>query len=161
MSGQVDFARLLQKLKPHVAAWVTRDINREHSQPVAGMRYFSYGDDPLTNTNFNGDSFSDVASWTKIDLSADFSMVPIASAVVLEVSARDSASASTDCYLAIAGGSSPTVSQFVGPHGLANDAWHRSRLIVPCDANGDLWYQIQASGSNTFDLWLRIFGYYR
>ena len=32
--------------------------------------------------------------------------------------------------------------------------------IVTCDANGDFYYTINASGAGTTDVWLSIIGYY-
>jgi len=31
---------------------------------------------------------------------------------------------------------------------------------VPCNADGDIYYQISASGASTFDVWIQIWGYY-
>ena len=44
--------------------------------------------------------------------------------------------------------------------GQTNDAWERNSLIVPCDANGDIYYQIAASGEGTMDIYLKIWGYF-
>jgi hypothetical protein len=33
-------------------------------------------------------------------------------------------------------------------------------FIVPCDANGDVYYQIVASGTDTLDAILQIWGYF-
>ena len=32
--------------------------------------------------------------------------------------------------------------------------------IVPCDANGDIYYQIAASGTGTMDVNIQIWGYW-
>ena len=33
-------------------------------------------------------------------------------------------------------------------------------MVVPCDANGDVYYQIVASGTGTMDVHLQIWGYW-
>jgi len=43
---------------------------------------------------------------------------------------------------------------------LSNDEYAREGNIVPCDANGDIYYQINASGSGTMDVWIEIWGYW-
>ena len=48
------------------------------------------------------------------------------------------------------------------PFGLVNDAVTRGSATVPCDANGDIYYQVLATGGagTTFDIWLEIWGYF-
>ena len=70
----------------------------------------------------------------------------------------DSDSAATECYLILspndtAGQSIP----FTCP--AVNDRWGRFCALVPCDSSGDIYYQIVASGTMTFDVVLEIWGY--
>ena len=44
--------------------------------------------------------------------------------------------------------------------GLVNDSWSESHMIVPCDANGDIYYQIAASVANTMDIHIQVWGYW-
>ena len=44
--------------------------------------------------------------------------------------------------------------------GTTNDSYQGQCGICPCDANGDIYYQIVASGTNTMDCWLEIWGYW-
>ena len=111
----------------------------------------------LTSTSFDGDSFSTTAK-TKIDLSSEFGAPANIKAALFDVRIRDSGAGSTDCVLRLG----PTVTT---DRGLAmsclpaNDRWNRGCLVVPCDSGGDVYYQIDASGSGTFDVVLRIWGY--
>lgn len=115
---------------------------------------------PLTSTSWDGDSFSDAAA-TQLDLSSVFGCPDGISAVVLYVAIRDSASAANDAYIIFAPNStSGTTGFYAGCGGLANDMWSRVCLIVPCDANGDIYYTINASGAGTTDIWLQVWGWF-
>lgn len=112
---------------------------------------------PLTSTSWDGDSHSTTAK-TLIDLSAVFGVPAGISAVLVLVVVNDSASQTTDTYIILSpnntGGSGPAISpQYV------NDRQGRQTLVVPCDANGDIYYQIAASGANTFDVAMQVWGY--
>lgn len=112
---------------------------------------------PLISTSWDGDSHSTTGK-TLIDLSAVFGAPAGIKAVLLWVAVRDSASATVETYLILG----PTSSNFVGmaadPHPI-NDRVQRETIVVPCDANGDIYYQIGASGAGTFDVWMQIWGY--
>ena len=116
---------------------------------------------PLTSASWNGDSFSTTAK-TLIDLSAVFSAPAGIKAIVALLHIRDSASASGggDYKIVL----SPNNTADSGPAarcgGLVNDLWHSEVLTVPCDANGDVYYQIAASGANTFEVYLEIWAYW-
>lgn len=114
---------------------------------------------PLTSTSWDGDAYS-TTSKTVIDLSAVFGAPAGIKAVLLRISIRDSASAANDCVFTVG----PTASSGIGPavrcSGLADDKWTSSELIVPCDSNGDIYYQVDASGSNTMDISMQIWGYW-
>lgn len=114
---------------------------------------------PLTSTSWDGDSYSTTAK-TLIDLSAVFGAPAGVAAILAIVSMRDSGSASGDYYLIL----SPNNTSGQGPvarvSGLSNDAWNSETLMVPCDANGDIYYQIVASGSLTMDVYIQIWGYW-
>lgn len=114
---------------------------------------------PLTSTSWDGDSFSTTAK-TKIDLSAVFGAPAGVKAVLIWVGIRDSGSAGGDTYLVLGPTNSAGVGVSVGPSGRANDAWERAQLVVPCDANGDIYYQVAASGASTMDIFLQIDGYW-
>jgi hypothetical protein len=43
---------------------------------------------------------------------------------------------------------------------MPNDSYARAQGVIPCDANGDVYYQTAASGSGTLDVSLEIWGYW-
>ena len=116
---------------------------------------------PLTSTDWDGDARSTTAK-TKVDLSEVFGVPAGVKAGSASVSLRDSGSAGSQigCYFIL----SPNNTTYEGVYtycaGLANDAWTHHNIIVPCDSNGDVYYQINASGSATMDVYLQIWGYW-
>jgi hypothetical protein len=112
---------------------------------------------PLTSTDWDGDSYSDVAV-TTLDLSTVFGAPAGVKAVLLEVLVRDSAAAENTWFFSC-GPSSTWAHEFVC-HAGANDVYRYYTTWVPCDSNGDFYYNIDASGTGTLDIYLRIYGYY-
>jgi len=116
---------------------------------------------PKTSTSWDGDAYS-TTSKTKIDLSSVFSVPADVKAVLVQLIARDSGSAaSTTIFFGI----SPNDTDASNPvmavgRGLPNDTLVYVSGVCPCDANGDIYYQIVASGSGTMDCWIRIWGYW-
>ena len=113
---------------------------------------------PLTSTSWDGDAHSTKAK-TLIDLSAVFGVPAGVKAVMFAgCYIRDSASAANDCWLILG----PTNTNLVGNAVTCqsvNDRPARFNFIVPCDANGDIYYQCAASGVGTLDIFLHIWGY--
>jgi len=113
---------------------------------------------PLKSTTWDGDAFSTAAK-TLIDLSAVFGAPAGIKAVLLFVGVKDSGSAGTDTYFIVG----PTKVDYAGmacQPGEINDRTNRFSIVVPCDANGDIYYQIMASGPGTFDITMQIWGYW-
>lgn len=114
---------------------------------------------PLTSTSWDGDSFSTTAK-TKIDLSAVFGVPAGVKAVMVNTFINDSASSNTLSVLIL----SPNSDNYSGisnrATGLPNDYTSEQTMVVPCDANGDVYYQIVASGTGTMDVHLQIWGYW-
>jgi len=113
---------------------------------------------PLTSTLFDGDAFSTTAK-TKIDLSTVFGVPAGVKAVLVYVAIRDSAAATTDNFVVLSPNSTANLGQSstCPPY---NDRYGRYTHVVPCDENGDIYYQLQASGAGTLDMWLQIWGYW-
>ena len=114
---------------------------------------------PLTSTSWDGDGFSTKAK-TLIDLSSVFSAPAGIKAVLIQAIVRDSASASGDYRLILAPNNTAVEGLVAQAAYTTNDNWQSHMLTVPCDANGDIYYQISASGSGTFDVILQIWGYW-
>jgi len=115
----------------------------------------------LTSTSWDGDAHSDEA-WTKIDLSAVFGAPAGIKAVALSVRVRDSAAWGTGLlYIAFDPNASPAASgDYLTVYAFGGDIRNGSSGVVPCDVNGDIYYTIDASGTNTFDVWMTITGYF-
>ena len=113
----------------------------------------------LTSTSWDGDSFSTTAK-TKIDLSAVFGVPAGVKAVLVKVALRDSGSAAASCVFQLSGVSSVTNYSLTAIASPIADRFAYYSGIVPCDANGDVYYQINASGSATMDVYLEIWGYW-
>ena len=114
---------------------------------------------PLTSTAWDGDAYS-TTSKTKIDLSSVFGVPAGVKAVLVKVALRDSASASGLYYIQFSGVSSGTGYSLTVPAIPVNDRYGYGQGIVPCNANGDIYYQLTASGTNTMDVYLEIWGYW-
>jgi hypothetical protein len=113
---------------------------------------------PLTSTSFDGDSFSDTAK-TKIDLSTAFGAPAGINAIYAFIMVRDSGSAGEWAYLILSPLDIADNGQKFGMQ-VANDTWQTYHAIIPCDANGDIYYQVYATGLTTFDIYLEIYGYW-
>lgn len=133
-------------------------ISRKNSTTYTGYIFVPLTT-PLTSTSWDGDSFSTTAK-TKIDLSSVFSVPAGVKAVLCNCAIRDSASAANEIILLLSPNNTANQGLYIGAGGLANDKYGRGALTVPCDSNGDIYYQIYASGAGTADVWLEIWGYY-
>jgi len=115
---------------------------------------------PLTSTNWDGDAKSD-AGPTKLDMSAVFTNYPTSAvkAVLLRIAARDDAAIGTaGLYFSV--GPSATYYYALQANPPGADVLSSNTGICPCDANGDIYYKINASGSGTCDCWLEVWGYW-
>lgn len=123
---------------------------------------------PLTSTDWDGDAHSTTAK-TLIDVSATFTnaageFVPDGAKMILaRLIARDSGSAAgISYYFGLApNDTAASLAGAVRPAGVANDTPAEQTIPIPCDINGDVYYQISASGAGTMDCWLEIWGYWK
>lgn len=116
---------------------------------------------PRTSTNWDGDARSTTAK-TRIDMETEFGVPADVKAVLVRLSVRDSGSLATSCFVGLAPSSTTDVFALVcKPHGRPNDSIEHESELVPCDENGDLWYQITATGAGTLDAWLEVWGWIR
>jgi len=114
---------------------------------------------PLTSTAWDGDAYSTTAK-TLIDLSAVFGVPAGVKAVDVSVKINDSGSAGGDYYLILDCTSIANQGRRVRCSGLPNDSPTNGHMIVPCDANGDIYHQIAASGAGTMDIVIQIWSYF-
>ena len=116
---------------------------------------------PLTSTTWNMSSPKSSASPTLIDMSVSFANYPATppKALMVRLIARDSVAVHrTDLFAAFG----PSVSRFyqLSVHPAGGDIQTGTGGIINCDANGDIAYSLVASGTNTMDVQLEIWGYW-
>jgi hypothetical protein len=116
---------------------------------------------PLTSTSWDGDAYSTQATGVLIDLSTTHGVPAGVKAVMVRCYIRDSASATTNnLYFGLSSGSTGTAQFAIRCSGLPNDYLTDVCGIVPCDANGDIYYRSATSGTGTMDVWIVITGYW-
>ena len=136
------------------SANTSKKISREN---LTGWHFLTT---PLTSTSWDGDSYSTTAK-TLIDLSEVFGVPAGVKAVMVRVAARDSGSSAGYCQLGLSPNSTAgSVAVQAKLQGVANDVYVSVNGIVPCDGNGDVYYQIAASGTGTLDAIIEIWGYW-
>lgn len=114
---------------------------------------------PLTSTSFDGDAFSDTAA-TKIDTSAVFGAPAGIKAAMVRLIARDSgAYPQADLHVTLTIDGNLSTAQ-LSTRPIGDDILVETCGIVNCDSNGDFYYQLNASGVGTLDLWIQIIGYF-
>jgi len=114
---------------------------------------------PLTSTSWDGDARS-TTSKTLIDLSSVFSAPAGIKAVVVRVRVRDSASASGDRYIILSNNATAGSGIEFSTNRITNDVWVERQATIPCNSDGDIYFQCAASGASTLDVVLEIWGYY-
>lgn len=120
-----------------------------------------YLQSPLTSTSWDGDAYSSTAAKTLIDLSAVFGVPAGVKAIDALVNIRDSGSVGTYCYLILSPNDIAGSGKIFKADRAINDAFSPSSDTVPCNSDGDIYYQIVASGSGTMDVVIQIWGYLR
>lgn len=114
----------------------------------------------LTSRSFDGDLFSTTAK-TLIDLSAEFGAPPNIKAVMVRAATTDTASATTLCYLGLSPNDTAGEFSLVSkPYGRPNGDIEHENGIVPCNTDGDIYYQTVASGVGTLGVRIQIHGYW-
>lgn len=115
---------------------------------------------PLTSTSWDGDAYSTTAK-TLIDLSAVFGAPAGIKAIQARMIARDSGSSGASPYFGLSpNNTAASIALNVRLDAMGNDVWHEADGICPCDANGDVYYQISATGASTLDAHIQIWGYW-
>lgn len=146
-------SKTFEDLAKRIATWMQARFN--HYVSLDESTY-------LTSTSWDGDSFGPAVAKTKIDLSAVFGVPANVKAVDVEVWVRDSGSAGVSSFIGIilSPGDTASVGKTCQCNGVTNDAIVRHHLKVPCNSDGDIYYQITASGASTLDIWIQIWGYW-
>lgn len=147
----IDISGILSKIKPYVLGWIASYLSDQGYSPWVMLN------DPMTSTSWDGDSYSTTAK-TKIDLSAVFGAPAGIKAAIFKVCVRDAGSSGGQYYLVLSP-NAVNYSGFVIEAGKTNDEQVWGCYVVPCEGGGDIYYQVNASGSSTMDIWLEIWGY--
>lgn len=148
---------------------VIDDLRRELANlkaRVAHLETLEYGvfvplTSPLTSTSWDGDSYSNSNVKVLIDLSTVFGAPAGIKAILVRVLARDSAS-STVFGKGImlspndVNADGPMQCRTDGP----DDLWVEETAVIPCNADGDVYYRTWASGVDTLDVFIQIWGYF-
>ena len=136
------------------SANTSKKISREN---LTGWHFLT---SPLTSTAWDGDAFSTTAK-TKIDLSVVFGVPAGAKGIFVRLVARDSGSSAGYCQFGLSpNATAGSVAAQAYLQGIQNDVYVSVNGIVPCDENGDVYYQIVASGTGTLDAIIEIWGYW-
>jgi hypothetical protein len=144
-----DLLRMIQSLERRVMRLETHEANT-----------FVPLTTPLISTAWDGDAYSTIAK-TLIDLSAVFGAPAGIKAALIRIACRDSASSTTNSLWVILSPNDTAASgAIVRVSGMPNDYYSDVVFVVPCDDNGDVYYQIAASGAGTMDVVLQIWGYW-
>lgn len=113
-----------------------------------------------TSTAWQGKVCSTTAK-TKIDLSDVFGVPAGVKAVLASANIKDSGSVAADAWLVLSPVDIAYDGVWVTCSGIANDKLVASgTIIVPCDSNGDIYYQTKASGTDTLTVDLAIYGWW-
>ena len=112
----------------------------------------------LYSTAWDGDSYS-TTQVTKIDLSEVFGVPAGVKAIAVRLVARESATFGT-AGLNFEIGPSTTEFWAVSCRALGGNVYATTSGVCPCDSNGDIYYRVTASGTNTMQCWLDIWGYW-
>jgi hypothetical protein len=91
-----------------------------------------------------------------------FGVPPYAKVLVLQLAIRDSGSANNGCLLTFSGDGGNSVHLPAVQCPQPNDAWGRGTLHVPTAGNqySTIYRKIYASGTNTFEIYMGVLGYY-
>jgi len=114
---------------------------------------------PLTSTDWDGDSYS-ITAKTLIDLSAVFGVPAGIRAIDAHIIINDSGSPAANLFLILS--PNETADQGLGPRcdAAPTDAKVNASVTVPCNVDGDVYYQAAASDAGTMDVWIAIWGYW-
>lgn len=115
---------------------------------------------PLTSTSWDGDARSTTAT-TSIDTSVVFGVPAGIKAALVRLIARDSGShPQTNLHVTLSSSSDMLATPQLSVRPPGADILSENCDIVNCNANGDFYYTITASGSGTMDVWISIKGYF-
>lgn len=115
---------------------------------------------PLTSTDWDGDAHTTTAK-TVMDLSALFAVPAGVKAVLLRSAINDdgSAASANGCWVIYSPNNNANEGIGVKCAGNPNDIIAEGCVTIPCTSGGDIYYQCDASGAGTLDIYIWIWGY--
>ena len=114
---------------------------------------------PLTSTSWDGDAYSTTAK-TLIDLSAVFGAPAGIKAILCTIACADTDSTSAvDNYVILSPNDTAGQGLTARSKGRYDNDYETQVLIVPCNADGDVYYQIAATGAGSMKVYIQIWGY--
>jgi hypothetical protein len=114
---------------------------------------------PLTSASWDGDMYSTTAK-TLIDLSAVFGVPAGAKAILAKVKIRDIDSDSDDdTFLILSPNNTAGQGPCVRSQGRTDWKYETQQLTVPCNIDGDVYYQCAATGFDSLEVHIEIDGY--
>ena len=136
---------------------LTKRVSRLESQSAP---YWVWLAAPLTSTSWDADAKSTTAK-TLLDLSAVFSAPAGIKAIYAHIRGRDSGSAATSqVFFGLSpNNTADSLMLTASPRGLVVDYYAEAQGVVKCTTDGDVYYQILASGASTMDCVIEIWGY--
>ena len=115
---------------------------------------------PLTSASWDGDAHSTTAK-TVIDLSAVFGAPAFIHAILACVEIKDiDSTGPDDNFLILSPNDTAGSGPIVRSKGRYDNDLESQQITVPCDANGDVYYQCAASGILSLTVDIKIWGYY-
>ena len=111
----------------------------------------------LTSTSWDGDARSTVSTSTLIDLSAVFGVPAGVKAVLIRINIKETGTPGAYYFYC---GPGSSYWYCLGLYAQAANVENSITGVVPCNADGDIYYRIAASGSNTMTVNLQIWGYW-
>lgn len=148
---------ILSRLKDTLKPWLFSLFPRWYYPYSAG--WAGTAGAPLTSTSWDGDDTYSTTAKTLIDLSTDFGVPAGVKAVLVKVGIKDTASATADAYIILAPNNTAGQGFAHRIRGLVNSVVYYQAWVVPCDANGDVFYQLVASGAGTLTAIIEVWGY--
>ena len=132
---------------------VTRRVERLEAEETP--RRFVPLITPATSTAFDGDLYDVDNDGTTIDLSASFGIPAGVKAIAVSISGT--------CLTAgrrFRIGPSATYGYALAIHSVVANQWIDNSGVVPCDANGDIYFTTDAVHGAEFGIYMRIWGYW-
>ena len=141
-----------------ISNYMTMVMISEVSDTTYGKPVFC--NPPLTKTGYWRGEARSSSGPTVIDLSETHGVPEGVKAVALRLVCRDSATFGTNNNMYVALGPTSSYYYAISAYPIGGDFQASSAGITPCDSSGNIYYRIQASGTETMDVWIEVWAYW-